>query len=327
VTRRSFPLLGAALALLMSALSPVASAVDEGGSGLPPSCVHELRYELFAGLVLVSVTIDDSPPLDFVLDSGASRSAINDPHLAAALGLEGKQVGLSRGMGSGASVVVIADDVCIRSDGFEILCTSLVVHDIGIRLAEVAGREIDGFLGADLFQRYVVELDPVGRRLLLHDPTTFVYQGRGQALPLQVVDLRPVIEGSVVVEEGAKPIPVRLAVDTGSSRSLTLITKSRRRLKPPPEQSLGASVGVVGETLLVISPIRSISLGSFTLERVESAWAEPFRVPAVRNIPKLNGILGNRLLRRFRLFIDYSGERLILESLYGSSYTATEIPD
>jgi hypothetical protein len=319
-------LLGAALAVVMSTRPPVAAAFDEEGS-LPPSCVHELRYELFAGLILISVTIDDSPPLDFVLDSGASRSAINDPHLAAALGLEGKQVGLSRGMGSGASVVVIADDVCIRSDGVEILCTQLVVHDIARRLAEMAGREIDGFLGADLFRRYVVELDPVGRRMLLHDPAAFTFGGRGEVLPLEVLDNRPVVEGTVVVEEGGKPIPVRLAVDTGSSRSLTLITKSRRRLKPPAEQSLGASVGVVGETLLVISPIRSISLGSFAIERVEAAWAEPFRVPAVRNIPKLNGILGNRLLRRFRVTIDYSGERLFLDPLYGSSYTATEIPD
>jgi hypothetical protein len=322
-----YPLFGAALTLLMSTGLPVATAFDEEGSGVSVSCVHELRYELFAGLVLVSVSIDGSPPLDFVLDSGANQSAINDPHLAAALGLQGKQVGLARGIGSGAAMVVIADDVSIRSDGVEILRSQLVVHDIGLRLAEMAGREIDGFLGADLFKRYVVELDPVARKMQLHDPETFAYQGRGEVLPIVIEDHRPVVEGSVVVEDGAKPIPVRLVVDTGSSRSLTLVTKSRRRLKPPAEQSLGASVGVVGDTLLVISPLRSISLGSFTLERVEAAWAEPFRVPAVRNIPKLNGILGNRLLRRFHVFIDYPGERMILEPLYGSSYAANEKSD
>lgn len=318
--------LGVAVALLACIRSPMASAFD--GEGLrPPSCVHELRYELFAGLILLSVTIDGSPPLDFVVDSGASQCAINDPHLAAALGLEGKQVGLARGMGSGASVVVIADDVSIRSEGVEILRTPLVVHDIGLRLAEMAGREIDGFLGADLFLRYVVEIDPMGTRVLLHDPATFAYRGGGQIISLEVVDSRPVVEGTVVVEEGKKPIPVQLVVDTGSSRSLTLITKSRRRLKPPAQQTLGASVGVVGETLLVVSPLRSISLGGFTLENVETAWAEPFRVPAVRNIPNLNGILGNRLLRRFRVFIDYSGERLILEPLYGSSDAANDLLD
>ena len=56
-------------------------------------------------------------------------------------------------MGSGAARVLIADDTIIRSDGVEILRTQLVVHDIGERLAALAGREIDGFLGSDLFSR------------------------------------------------------------------------------------------------------------------------------------------------------------------------------
>ena len=46
------------------------------GSEVAPSCVHELVYDAFAGLILVPVTIGDSPPLDFILDSGASQSAI-----------------------------------------------------------------------------------------------------------------------------------------------------------------------------------------------------------------------------------------------------------
>jgi hypothetical protein len=40
---------------------------------------------------------------------------------------------------------------------------------------------------------------------------------------------------------------------------------------------------------------------------------EPFRVPAVRNIPKLNGIIGNPLLSRYHVFFDYRRGRLILE--------------
>jgi hypothetical protein len=106
-----------------------------------PSCVHELVYEPFAGLILVSVTINGSPPLDFILDSGATQSAINDPYLANSLGLKAREAGLARGMGSGATRVLIADDTSIRSDGVEILRDQLVVHDISERLAALAGRE------------------------------------------------------------------------------------------------------------------------------------------------------------------------------------------
>ncbi len=283
------------------------------GSDVAPSCVHELVYDAFAGLILVPVTIGDSPPLDFILDSGASQSAITDPYLSAALGLEVSETGLARGMGSGARRVLIADDTCIRGNGQEIVCTSLVVHDIGVRLAAMAGRDIHGFLGAEIFDRYVVEIDAENRRLLLHDPEAFVYRGGGQVLPLEVIDRRPVVEGSVVVETGKKPVPVRLVVDTGSGRSMTLITKSRRQLKPPAERTLSGSIGVVGETLVVVGPVAELRLGTLVTSKVEAAWMEPFQIPAVRNIPKLNGILGNSLLSRYRVFFDYQHGYMILE--------------
>jgi hypothetical protein len=50
-------------------------------------------------------------------------------------------------------------------------------------------------------------------------------------------------------------------------------------------------------------------------ENVETAWMDAFRVPAVRNIEDLNGILGNQILSRFRAIFDYRGGRLILEPI------------
>jgi len=188
--------------MLMVVGAPVVVGLEEDSSANPLSCVHEIVYEPFAGLILVTVTIGDSPPLDFVLDSGATQSSITDPFLARVLGLEVKEAGLARGVGSGAARVLEAEDTCIRIDGIEVLRARLVVHNIGIRLAELAGREIHGFLGADLFERFVVEIDPVGRRLLLHDPETFDYRGGGYEVPLEVVDRRPVVQGTVVVKEG-----------------------------------------------------------------------------------------------------------------------------
>jgi len=288
-------------------------ALEQEGAQTDPSCVHELVYEPFAGLILVSVTVGDSPPLDFILDSGANQSAITDPYLADVVGLVVRDAGLARGMGSGATRVLIADEIGIRADGHEFLRAPLVVHDIGERLAAMAGRDIHGFLGAELFNRYVVELNPETRRLLLHDPETFVYEGGGQVLPLEVIDGRPVVDGRVVVEAGKKPVPVRLVVDSGSSRYLTLITKSRRQLKPPDDRTFGASVGVVGDTLVVVAPVAELWLGTLVTSNVAAAWMEPFRVPAVRNIPKLNGILGNQLLSRYHVFFDYRHGQLILE--------------
>ncbi len=300
-------------ATLFEGVAPKVVGFQGEGNADQASCVHETVYEPFAGLILVSVTIAGSPPLDFVVDSGATSISLTDPLLAWALGLEVREAGLARGVGSGAKRVVVAEDTCVRIDGIEVLRAPLVIHDIGIRLAETAGREIHGFLGADLFEQYVVEIDPVGRRLRLHNPDTFDYRGLGYQIPLEVVDRRPVVRGTVIVKEGGKEVPVRLVVDTGSGSLLALITKSRRHLKPPAEQKVGASIGVVGDSTVVVALTQQLQLGSIVARRVETAWMEAFGVPAVRNIENLNGILGNRLLSGFRAFYDYRGGRLILE--------------
>jgi len=307
--------------------------VAGGGSGFAadpaggPPCVHELVYEPFAGLVLVSVTINGSQPMDFVLDSGATQSSITDPYLAAALGLEVVEAGLARGMGSGATRVLIVDDASVRADGFEVLHGPLVVHDIGVRLSAMARREIHGFLGADFFERWVVEIDPLNRRLLLHDPETLVDARGGEVLALEVVDRRPIVSAEVVTEIGKKPLSVRLVVDTGSSRYLTLINGSRRRLRPPEERSLGASTGVVGETLVTVAPVARLTVGTSVTTNLETAWMEPYQIPALRNIPNLNGILGNALLSRYRTVFDTRRGRLIVGEMFGSPDTMNEIPD
>lgn len=298
-------------ALLVIGVSGTRVLADDDAAN-SPSCVHEVVYESFAGLILVPVTINGSPPMDFVLDTGATHSSITDPFLAAALGLEVREGGLARGMGSGATRVLFADDVSIRSDGVELMHVPLVIHDIGVRLSAAAGRDIHGFLGADLFARWVVEIDPSTRRLLLHDPETFVDSGSGDVLPLEVVDGRPVIEAEVMTEIAKKPLPVRLVVDTGSGRYLTLINGSRRRLRPPEMRSIGGSVGVVGDTLVMIAPVARLTVGTLVTENLDTAWLEPYQIPAARNIPNLNGILGNALLGRYHVVFDYSRGRLIL---------------
>lgn len=314
-------------ALLMATGSPVFAAHPEKTTSAKLSCVHEMRYESVAGLIVVSLTIANSPPLEFVLDSGATQSSLTDPLLAAALGLRVKKTGLARGVGSAATWVLVTENVAVRSDGVEFLNAPLVIHDIGTRLEATAGREIHGFLGADVFERYVVEIDPVGSRILLHDPTTFHSQGAGHLVPLDVIDRRPVVQGTAAVKEHSKAVPVRLVVDTGSSRSLSLITKSARHLKPPADHVEGASVGVSGENKVFLASTRRLHIGPIVAEGVETAWFGKLGMPAIGNIPNLNGILGNRFLSRFRVVFDYHRGRLILSDPHASSGAAHGFAD
>jgi hypothetical protein len=289
-------------------------------------CVHELEYEAFGGLILVKVGLNESPFLDFVLDSGATHSTVNDPLLATMLGLEIEDAGLARGLGAGAIRVNVVGDTSIRARDGEILRIPLVVRDIVDRLAAHSGRDIFGFLGGELFERYVVEIDPVLRRIRLYEPGDYSYQGDGVILPLEIDDRRATIEGRVVVDDG-KPIPVKLLLDTGSSRYLMLIDGSRRRLKPPEVTGGTTSVGVVGNTALTTARTARLELGSIVAADLDTTWVKPPQIPAGRNIDKLNGVIGNGLLSRFRVIVDIRRGQCIFESPSGLSDAMHGKPD
>lgn len=322
-TRLSALALGA---VVLVGVDRVGSARERTPRPTSAPCVHELILEPFAGLILVPLQVAGSPPLDFVLDSGANRSSLSDPLLAAALGLEVSQGGVARGMGPGAVGVLITEPVPLQSQGFELLRVPLAVHDFGARLAARAGRELDGFLGWELFDRYVVEVDAGGRRLLLHDPSSFVYRGPGQVLPLEVKDGRAVVRARVNVI-GRKAVAASLLVDTGSGRYLTLITGARRRLEPPTEKGHATSVGIAGATSVEVGRVAEVELGEVVVENVETAWVRSLEIPATTAIPKLDGVLGNRLLARYRVFFDYRHGQLILEPPSGRPNMAAEKSD
>lgn len=293
-----------------SALGAPPSEVE--ARGLLP-CVHEVEAEVFAGLTVVPLDLNREVAIDFILDTGANHSALNDPQIAAFLGVEQNVRGLVRGMGAGAALVGLTNEVGIFNHGLELMTIPLVVHDISDRIAAQAGRRLDGLLGWELFDHFVVEVDLSRGRILLHDPETFVYHGRGEVLPLSIEDRRPIVEAFVSIE-GGKEIAVRLLVDSGSARYLSLINRSKRRLKPPAAQGQGRSIGVIGSTNVKIAQTGSLRLGGIVAHDVETAWMESVHIPATQHVDKLHGVLGNALLRRFRTIFDYRGGRLILEA-------------
>ena len=277
-----------------------------------PPCIHELVYESAFGVSLIEVEVAGSQPLTFLVDTGATQSAFNDTLMAESIGLEAASSGLARGLGAGAKPIVITNEAAVSHRGVELLRTDFAIHDIGPMLMRRSGRSIDGIIGYALFNRYVVEFEPLSGRLRLHDPETFSYDGDGWVLPMEIEDKRPTIEARVVVS-GDRVIPVKLMVDTGSSRALSLLIGSKRRLNPPADTITSSGIGVTGEVAVQIGRIERLEISTITLSQAETAWVEPYRISAARNIEDLNGILGNRFLSMFRVFFDYNKGQLILE--------------
>jgi hypothetical protein len=249
-----------------------------------------VRFESVDHLILLTVRVNGSQPLTFVLDSGARHTCL-DSATAVALGLSSLSADSSQGAGHGsvyrqhvAPVTVSVGDV------------SFPVHDPWVFDLGHVGipRHVDGLLGEDLLERFVTRIDPVERKLQLVEPAAFDSSGSGIAIPLQVNDERLYVDMRLTLEGGVSEVH-RMRVDTGSgdAASDTLVRRSRER------RSSVQGVGL-GQPYVDYSGVfERVELGPYSIRR---CWGPSNDHPAV----------GMEILRRFTLTFDVPHHRLFL---------------
>jgi predicted aspartyl protease len=197
-----------ALVLLLGLLLAGLGAAQAGAAVVVP-------IEIEQNLVIVRVRIGASPPLAFLLDTGASASVIATDRLAGAALAAGASVAAT-GQGGEIDASTVRGAV-LRIGPVRLAPASIAAVDLG-GLSAGLGRRIDGILGHELFERYVVRIDYDRRRLTLFEPGEA--SGGGTDIPIEIRDGTPFV--AATLSQSGESVPARLLVDSGASGALTL---------------------------------------------------------------------------------------------------------
>ena len=184
------------------------------------------------GLIFLRTRVNDSQPLWFALDSGASFPFVIDIRRARALGLKLQDhLTFEGGAGPGTYEAARTRGVSISLTGLKFADQTLNVIALDSIEAQT-GRPLDGLVGIDLFTRYVVEIDYFGKKISLFDPKTYTYSGAGTSIPLTLHDGHffvpakiempghPPLEGQFLVDTGGGPITAVLTTPFAQSNNL-----------------------------------------------------------------------------------------------------------
>lgn len=274
----------------------------------PLGKVAQLPFEQDGNMIFVAVRANGSKPLSFGLDTGAYLSVVNTS-IAQQLGLKTGSQGV--GFGAGGRVASInLPDITLDVGGALMKDLDLSAMDL-VALENSMGRNMDGILGAELFQRYVVEIDYERKEITLYEPADFVYRGRGEILPLSFYHRHPYVRARVALP-GIEPVEGEFVIDAGSNFPVILLPsfieqKNLRESLPPTVAIFGRGVG--GEILMPIGRASALELGGVRLESPITAF------PASGWFGERGkaGNIGSAVLRRFKVFFDYSRTRMILE--------------
>src|SRR6266850_3551690 len=123
---------------------------------------RRIPFEFVGNHIYLRARVNDSEPLWFLLDTGATASYL-DVQQAKALTLGDQRTSVKNVSISFSGGRLLNQNFSIRSFGFS-------VYD---------GHAIDGMLGYDFISHFVIEIDYPKRIVNLYDPTNYKYSGVG----------------------------------------------------------------------------------------------------------------------------------------------------
>jgi len=279
---------------------------------------HSIRFELYRNLIFLRVRINGSRPLSLVLDTGASTSGLNKSVAEEiGLGLTGGRTNIL-GASEQPEAAEIAAQVKVQVAGIQLVAKEFIVVPMAEMESHV-GHRIDGVLGADLFKAYVVEIDYPSQHLTLREPEHYQYFGRGEVLPLSLSDV-PFVDATVGI--GTAVTPGQFVIDTGWLGPLVFSASFVRqnRLLGMADLLPRIAFGVGGESRQMIGRIQTLQIGQATLEHPVAEFSLANSGPLSDGVRA--GIIGNEILERFHLILDYRRSQAIFEpnAAFGQSF-------
>lgn len=189
----------------------------------------------------------------------------------------------------------------------------LVLEEDYFSLDEMIGSPVAGLIGGGFFRNLIINIDYKRNQINLYDPASFEPPEDYISLPIKIKTNKPYIMAEASLTNGS-PVQVDLLVDTGAGVPLLLHNNSHPSLHLPDQYIKGKlGMGLGGYLEGYIGRIQKLSLGSIEFQGVLTSFQNVDENWLQDKDKYRNGILGNDLLSRFDVFLDYTHGQLMVK--------------
>ena len=258
--------------------------------------------QLTGGIVILRARLDSFPDtLNFILDTGSSGISL-DSSTVDYLGLVPTPTDRTiRGI-AGIKKVSFLYDRQLHLPGLTIDNLNFHINDYEI-LTAVYGERIDGIIGYSVFSRYIMKMDYDSMKVTFFTKGTFRYPRGGYLLKPAISQL--VTQPLRVKDE--RTIYSRFLYDMGAGLCLLLsrdfvedsaiISNKRKRWVKEGE-------GLGGKIDMELTVMKEVRVGPYKFRNVPIfIFDDEFNVTSY---PYMGGLLGNDILRRFNVILNYA---------------------
>ena len=264
--------------------------------------------QIISNKPVVTVRLNDSRPMTFILDAGS-------PWTFLAKGVA-KEIGFTEDPSAeqvGGFAMAYKPKACVRVLGVTLSDISVGEMELD-HVSAVEGFKLEGLVGGELFNEYVVLIDYPGSRIRVY-PKNYNYRGDGIIFP---VTLQPHAFTEIdILRADGKYVRGNFLLDTGVRMAFLInggwAHKHGLIAGETAARDLLVGVGVQGETRGDMFTLRAANLGGLVVRDITSVVAGDTVVVADDEEINYAGILGGDLMRRFRVWFDYPHNRVIFE--------------
>jgi len=282
-------------------------------TGKPQNDTIVLPFKSVFGYIVVQANINGRGPLNFIVDTGAPTGISQRLAHEMKLKLDGSDTGHTPG---GRLEFSLASDIRFQSgdlygnfDKVPVLPIESISPHIGLR--------IDGLLGNDLLRRMTVEIDYDTNRITLYDAKCYnIKPEKGAAVLPMKLTAGGLSTVHATLMQGGRSFKGQFGIDSGSNGSISAFaafskrTGLRELLPDARKMQQGASgATLAGKADSAVGRIEQVKLGNL---RIEAPQLELIGETATAVTMDCDGLIGGRLLRRFRIVLDYARNRMIL---------------
>jgi hypothetical protein len=279
------------------------------------------------GVMVLRATLGETPDsLNFILDTGSGGISL-DSSTCAFFNLKPTPTDTTiRGMGGEHKVSFLFNQQ-LHFPGLTVDKLNFHINDYDI-LSSVYGEKIDGIIGYSFFSRYVVNLNFDSSLISIYQPGEMEYPKGGTllrpaftTLPIQNITFRDrkKQDFNFYFDSGAG---LCFLLSEGYAKDSSILLSKRKPFNTQAE-------GMGGRLQMRLTVVKMVQIGSYKFRNVPTyLYDDEFNVTSY---PFVGGLLGNDLLRRFNLTINYPKREIHLlpnshfSDLFDYAYTGMSI--
>ena len=283
--------------------------------------------QVTGGVVIVTAQLLPYPDtLQFIFDTGSTGISL-DSSTAAYLGIKPVYAGYAiRGVG-GIGEVPFVYRRALRIGAMQVDSLDFHVNDYSV-LTSVYGVRIDGIIGYSLLSRYVVGIDYDQELMSWYLPDSVQYPRRGYRMKL---DLDRLPSYPAVIQDAVVGQP-RFLVDLGAGLNVLFSQRYAQEsgvLDRQRKRWVKSGEGIGGRIDMELTLLRQLRIGPYRFRKVPVNIFDD--VYNVTNYPSWAGLIGNDLLRRFNVLLNYPKKEMHIvpnrsfSESFDYSYTGLEL--